>query len=150
MGSTAGRGRGHPEHTGCDQSVTIRWLSRQFDAALALERTKGETGPMPRLLSVIVPVGSLLVAACSSAGPASSSSADPTPQPSRGATVAATSFTTWGTYHRTSSRTGRPVKAAGTQSHMAWSKGVGQPLYGERLVVGTTLSPSNARNKFYR
>src|SRR3954471_4899502 len=149
MGSTAGRGRGHPEHTGCDQSVTIRWLSRQFDAALALERTKGETGPMPRLLSVIVPVGSLLVAACSSAGPASSSSADPTPQPSRGATVAATSFTTWGTYHRTSSRTGRTAKAAGTPLHHSWSKGLGQAVYGEPLVVGTTLIAATEANKVY-
>jgi outer membrane protein assembly factor BamB len=104
---------------------------------------------MRRLLSVIVPVGSLLVGACSSAAPASSSSADRSTQASRPVTGVATSFTTWGTYHRTPSRSGRTAKAAGTPLHQAWSKGLGQAVYGEPLVVGTTLIAATEGNKVY-
>src|SRR5262245_65063986 len=128
--STAGRGRGHPEHTGCDQIVTSRWPWVQFGGLLAPESTDDEDGRMRRLVSVLVPLGSLLAAACSSAGPASSSGAEP-PRPTTSATQtvpttsAAASFTPWTTYHRTAGRAGHTRTAVGTPLHRAWAKNLG-------------------------
>src|SRR4051794_13120917 len=137
-GSTAGRGRRHSEHTGCDQSVTSTWPWVQFGGALALESAKDETAQMRRLVSVLVPLGSVIVAACSSAAPASSSGAEPAAQSTQTRSVSstATGFTPWSTYHRTASRSGRTANPPGVL-HRSWSMRLGNAVYGEPLVVGS-------------
>ena len=94
---------------------------------------------MRRLISVLVPLGSLLVAACSSAAPAS----QPVPRDQQvrthASSRAATTFTPWHTYHRTPSRSGRTAHPAGTPLQRAWAKDLGDAVYGEPLVVGDTL-----------
>jgi outer membrane protein assembly factor BamB len=123
----------------------------QFGATLAPLSPNRETGPMRRLVSVLVPLGSLLVAACSSAAPASSSGAAPpsrTPETTSTARTAGT-FTAWSTYHRTRSRSGRTTSAAGTPLHPAWTKGLGNAVYGEPLVVGSTLVAATEGNKVF-
>jgi outer membrane protein assembly factor BamB len=94
---------------------------------------------MRRLFSVLVPLASVLVAACSSASPAS----QPTPRSQQinthASSTPATTFTSWPTYHRTPSRTGRTPHPAGTPLKQAWAKSLGDAVYGEPLVVGDTL-----------
>src|SRR4051812_5917360 len=105
---------------------------------------------MRRLFTILVSVSSLLVAACSTAsstpatGPASSpdgatrvtsgTSRATDPGPGRAA-----SFTPWWTYHRTRSRAGHATHAVGTPLKHAWSNRLGDAVYGEPLVVGSTL-----------
>jgi outer membrane protein assembly factor BamB len=131
--------------------VTSRWPRVQFGAVLALNRPKGETERMRRPVSVLVPLGSLLVAACSSAAPASSSGAEPaTPSTATHSTARTTpTFTTWRTYHRTPSRSGHVGSAPGTPLHRSWSKRLGQAVYGEPLVVGSTLIAATEGNKVF-
>jgi outer membrane protein assembly factor BamB len=121
----------------------------QFGAVLALESDSGKTARMRRLVSVLVPLGSLLVAACSSAGPASSSGTEPGTQQihSRPSSRAATTFTPWSTYHRTASRSGRTARAARTPLHRVWAKNLGNAVYGEPLVVGATLIAATEGNR---
>jgi outer membrane protein assembly factor BamB len=90
---------------------------------------------MRRLVSVLLPLSILIVAACSSA-----SSSSPRSVPTLGASgVAATSFTPWWTYHHTPDRAGRVVHPAGSPLKAAWTKNLGNAVYGEPLVVGSTL-----------
>jgi outer membrane protein assembly factor BamB len=105
---------------------------------------------MRRLFTIVVSVSSLLVAACSTAsstpstGPASSpdaatritSGTSPATAPGPGR---AASFTPWWTYHRTTSRAGHATHAVGTPLKHAWSRRLGHAVYGEPLVVGSTL-----------
>jgi outer membrane protein assembly factor BamB len=108
---------------------------------------------MRRLISAVVCVSSLLAAACTTAA---SSSAAGLREPSGNSTRTASatpgassatpdgsdragSFTPWWTYHRTASRTGRTPHRIGTPLQPAWSKDLGQAVYGEPLVVGSTL-----------
>ena len=94
---------------------------------------------MRRLFSVLVPLASVLVAACSSASPGS----PPTPRSQQilihASSRAATTFTSWPTYHRTPTRTGHTRRPAGTPLRQAWAKNLGAAVYGEPLVVGDTL-----------
>src|SRR5262245_47548842 len=110
---------------------------------------------MRRLVSFVVPLGSLLAAACSSAAPASSSGAEP-PRPLTSSTSAtqnvpttsaAASFTPWTTYHRTAGRAGHAKTAVGTPLHRAWAKNLGNAVYGEPLIVGSTLIAATEGNK---
>lgn len=91
------------------------------------------------MVSVLVPLASLFVAACSSAAPAS----QPVPRDQQvhthASSRAATTFTPWHTYHRTPSRSGRTTHPAGTPLKRAWAKDLGDAVYGEPLVVGDTL-----------
>jgi outer membrane protein assembly factor BamB len=105
---------------------------------------------MRRIVSVLVPLGSLIVAACSSAAPASSSGAEHPVRSTQTRSVSstATGFTPWSTYHRTPSRSGRTTNPPGTL-HRSWSKRLGRPVYGEPLVVGTTLIAATEGNKVY-
>jgi len=123
----------------------------QFGDALALGRVTGETDQMRRLVSVLVPLGSLLVVACSSAAPASSSGSPPQPPDAHARTTSgkATTFTPWSTYPRTPSRTGRTASAAGTPLHQVWAKALGQAVYGEPLVVGDTLIAATEGNQVF-
>jgi outer membrane protein assembly factor BamB len=91
---------------------------------------------MRRMLLVLVPVASLLAAACSSAAPAHEPQAQ---RVSRLQAAATTSFTPWWTYHRGPARAGRVQQAPATPLHRAWAKNLGQAVYGEPLVVGDTL-----------
>ena len=110
---------------------------------------------MRRLFSIVIPVSSLLVAACTSAAPASTPSPDarePTSTSSHSGrssvatastssddTRGAGSFTPWWTYHRTKSRSGHVTHPVGTPLKRAWAKNLGDAVYGEPLVVGSTL-----------
>ena len=87
--------------------------------------------------SVLLPLSLVIVAACSSA---SSSSTPQRSLPVQGASgVAATSFTPWWTYHHTPDRAGHVARPAGSPLKPAWSKNLGNAVYGEPLVVGSTL-----------
>jgi hypothetical protein len=112
---------------------------------------------MRRLLSVVVPVSALLVAACTTAAsssspdaghvatrPANAGSTGPTPTP--GGRQRGTPFTSWPTYHRTTSRSGHATAAVGTPLQGAWSKNLGAAVYGEPLVVGSTLIAAPGRS----
>jgi outer membrane protein assembly factor BamB len=108
---------------------------------------------MRRLISVLVPLSTLLVAACSSASPASSASSPTTPPTSLTTPSAAsshtaqraTAFTPWWTYHRTTSRSGHTTKPPGTLKP-AWTKNLGAAVYGEPLVVGQSLIAATEGN----
>jgi PQQ-like domain len=118
---------------------------------------------MRRLVSVVVPLSCLLATACSSASPAESrptaggSRADAPSSPTAGRTSRSTSraprttngFTAWWTYHRTPSRSGRTGHAVGTPLAHAWTKGLGDEVYGEPLVVGSTLIVATEGNRVY-
>jgi PQQ-like domain len=127
---------------------------------------------MRRLASVLLPVSCVLVAACSSASSASSASpgaptgshasaapgSTPTgSQPSSaqkstapGDTSSpgahATAFTPWVTYHRTATRSGHTTHPPGTL-HQAWSKDLGDAVYGEPLVVDGSLVAATEGNR---
>jgi outer membrane protein assembly factor BamB len=106
---------------------------------------------MRRLLSVLLPLSCILVAACSSASPASSMPTVGAPShaaPSGGTTArgSAPSFTPWWTYHRTTSRSGHTSHPPGTLSP-AWTKGLGGAVYGEPLVVGHSLIAATEGNR---
>ncbi|MGC4110861.1 MAG: PQQ-binding-like beta-propeller repeat protein [Nocardioides sp.] len=105
---------------------------------------------MRRLMSVLVPLSCILVAACSSASPASSR---PTAEHSTAASGApstaaprAGGFTPWWTYHRIPTRTGHTTSPPGTLAP-AWSKALGQAVYGEPLVVGNSLIAATEANR---
>jgi len=122
---------------------------------------------MRRLLSVVIPVSSLLVAACTTAA----SSSPPDPQAVAGASTPATGatqatrespsvkpggndrarppFTPWWTYHRTPSRSGHASHAVGTPLKRAWSRRLGNAVYGEPLVVGSTLIVATEGNRVF-
>jgi len=119
---------------------------------------------MRRLLSVVIPVSSLLVAACTTA--ASSSPSDPqaagvsastpataireSPSATPGRTDRARPpFTPWWTYHRTTSRSGHASHAVGAPLKRAWSRRLGDAVYGEPLVVGSTLIVATEGNRVF-
>lgn len=101
---------------------------------------------MRRMLVVLIPLASLLAAACSSAAPA------PEPQAQQAAQQvtprAATTLTPWHTYHRVPSRTGRLPHSPGGPLRRAWSRSLGQ-VYGEPLVVGDTLIAATEGNAVF-
>jgi len=150
--------------------VTTRWIDLNSTAHLLVAEVTDETlgdrlARMRRLFSVVVPVSSLLVAACTSAAPASTPSADgkATTTASSKATqsheatasrspdgVRGTgSFTPWWTYHRTKSRSGQVAHAVGNPLTHAWSKKLGDAVYGEPLVVGRTLIAATEGDRVY-
>ena len=107
---------------------------------------------MRRIVSVLVPFCCVLAAACSSASPAASrptsqvqrdtatTSSPASPSSSSSSSPrAAGRFTPWSTYHRTATRTGHTGHPPGTPLKPAWSKKLGGAVYGEPLVVGSTL-----------
>jgi outer membrane protein assembly factor BamB len=115
---------------------------------------------MRRLLSVVLPVSCIVAAACSTAAPAasrpvprpvrhSSATSAATPERSGGVTSqrAGTPFTPWSTYHRTNARSGRVSRSPGTPLHRAWTRSLGAAVYGEPLVVGTTLIAATEGNE---
>src|SRR4051812_14695981 len=102
---------------------------------------------MRRLVSVLLPPRSPVLPPPSSPGPASSSGADPRPQAPTQPSTRATTFTPWSTYHRTLSRGGRTTHAAGTPLHRAWTAPFKNAVYGEPLVVGSTLIAATEGNK---
>jgi len=100
---------------------------------------------MRRAISFFLPLSFLLAAACSSASPAPEQSV-----PVRGASsVTATSFTPWWTYHQSPDRAGHVAQPAGSPLKRAWSKRLGAAVYGEPLVVGTTLIVATEGNKVF-
>jgi outer membrane protein assembly factor BamB len=100
---------------------------------------------MRRARSIVLPLSLLLAAACSSASST----------PEKGHLVqgasrgAATSFTPWWTYHRTPDRAGHATAPVGGPLRHAWSKKLGAAVYGEPLVVGTTLIVATERNQVF-
>jgi outer membrane protein assembly factor BamB len=100
---------------------------------------------MRRLFTVLIPLASLLVAACSSAAPGSEPQAREVDS-HRSARPAA--FTPWYTYHRTPARSGHVAQAPATPLHRAWRKKLGQ-VYGEPLVVGDTLIVATEGNQVF-
>jgi outer membrane protein assembly factor BamB len=100
---------------------------------------------MRRALSVLLPLGFLFVAACSSAAPGSDRTV-PVPAGSR---AAATSFTPWWTYHQNRHRSGHVARSAGSPLHVAWTRGLGNAVYGEPLVVGSTLIAATEGNRVF-
>jgi outer membrane protein assembly factor BamB len=101
---------------------------------------------MRRLGSVLLPLAMSIVAACSSASPAATRSQQPLPEGSS-AVAAAPAFTPWWTYHHSSDRAGHVAKAPGTPLKPAWTKPLGAAVYGEPLVVGSTLIAATERNR---
>src|SRR3954468_4191658 len=100
---------------------------------------------MRRLISVLLPLSCVLAAACSSASPATSR---PTPavhherastSATRDPSTRASGFTPWWTYHRTPARSGQTSTAPGTPLRPAWTRNLGDAVYGEPLVVGSRL-----------
>jgi len=100
---------------------------------------------MRRALSIFLPLSFLLVAACSSA----SSTPEQAGLVHGTSRVAATSFTPWWTYHRTPDRAGHATSPVGGPLKRAWSKKLGAAVYGEPLVVGTTLIVATERNQVF-
>ncbi len=122
---------------------------------------------MRRVISALVCVSSLLVAACTTAASSSASgpsagSGGPSATTSRATaespdsssatpdgTDRASAFTPWWTYHRTASRAGHAAHRVGTPLEPAWTKGLGQAVYGEPLVVGSTLIVATEGNRVF-
>ncbi len=100
---------------------------------------------MRRLVSALLPLSFVLVAACSSASPARPSSH----APADASSSAATTFTPWSTYHRTPSRSGHVAQPAGSPLKPAWTRDLGAAVYGEPLVVGSTLIAATEGNKVF-
>ena len=110
---------------------------------------------MGRVFSIVMTVSLLLVAACTSAAPASEPSPEARPATSASThatrathatstgspdgTRGARSFTPWWTYHRTKARSGHTTHAVGTPLKRVWARNLGAAVYGEPLVVGSTL-----------
>jgi outer membrane protein assembly factor BamB len=122
---------------------------------------------MRRGVSTVVCVSSLLVAACTTAA-SSSTSTGVTPSartgdtsPTASAWPSATTersdhtgrtrtvFTPWWTYHRTRARSGHATHPVGTPLEPAWRKDLGQAVYGEPLVVGSTLIAATEGNRVF-
>jgi hypothetical protein len=106
---------------------------------------------MRRLFSILVPLSCVLAAACSSASPAASR---PTPQVHQRADSTAdpragSGFTPWWTYHRTKARSGHTGHPVGTPLTSAWTKNLGDAVYGEPLVVGSTLIVATEGDRVY-
>jgi hypothetical protein len=95
--------------------------------------------PMRRLISVLLPLSCVLAAACSSASPAASRPTPSVQHEHADPSTRATGFTPWWTYHRTPSRSGQTGTAPATPLRPAWTKNLGNAVYGEPLVVGSTL-----------
>jgi outer membrane protein assembly factor BamB len=126
---------------------------------------------MPRLIPTLVCASSLLVAACTTAasGSSAASSAPATSARATGTSPAApessessesssgtsdgtgraADFTPWWTYHRTAARSGHAAHGVGTPLKPAWSKDLGQAVYGEPLVVGSTLIAATEGNRVF-
>ena len=108
---------------------------------------------MRRLFSVLVPLSCVLAAACSSASPAASRPNTPQvhQQPADGTAAPRVSgaFTPWWTYHRTPSRSGHATHRVGTPLKPAWTKQLGDAVYGEPLVVGSTLIVATEGNRVF-
>ncbi len=99
---------------------------------------------MRRLISVLVPLAFVVVAACSSAAPAAQKTVPVGP-----ARAAATSFTPWWTYHHAASRAGHVPRSAGSPLRHAWTRRLGAAVYGEPLVVGSTLIVATERDQVF-
>ncbi len=99
---------------------------------------------MRRLVSVLFPLSLVLVAACSSASPAAHE-----PVRTRPSSGVATTFTPWWTYHQSPSRAGHVAHAAGDPLQGAWTKDLGAAVYGEPLVVGSTLIVATEGDKMF-
>lgn len=107
---------------------------------------------MRRLFSVLIPLSCVLAAACSSASPAASRPTPPVHRQRAVGTAAprvSSRFTPWWTYHRTTSRTGRASHSVGAPLNPAWSKNLGDAVYGEPLVVGSTLVAATEGNRVF-
>jgi outer membrane protein assembly factor BamB len=63
--------------------------------------------------------------------------------------TAATSFTNWPTYHHSTARGGHVAHPAGHPLHVAWTKGLGAAVYGEPLVVGSTMIAATEGNEVF-
>jgi outer membrane protein assembly factor BamB len=99
---------------------------------------------MRRLVSILLPVSLILIAACSSA-PAAPAARVHVATSSR----ASTTFSDWPTYHRNASRTGHVARPAGNPLHRSWARDLGDAVYGEPLVVGDTLIAATEGNKVF-
>jgi outer membrane protein assembly factor BamB len=100
---------------------------------------------MRRAVSIFLPLSILLAAACSSA----SSTPEKVHLAQGSSRAAAVSFTPWWTYHRTPDRAGHAIGPVGGPLKHAWSKKLGAAVYGEPLVVGTTLIVATERNQVF-
>jgi outer membrane protein assembly factor BamB len=76
------------------------------------------------------------------------SSAHETASP-RGVAAGEGSFTDWTTYHGTPSRAGAVPTAPGNPLHQAWVADLDGAVYGEPLVIGSTLIVATESNKVY-
>jgi outer membrane protein assembly factor BamB len=99
---------------------------------------------MRRLVSILLPVSLILVAACSSAPAAPAGQVHVTPS-----ARAAATFSDWPMWHANAFHTGRVTHPAGNPLHQAWAKNLGQAVYGEPLVVGSTLIAATEGNKVF-
>ena len=93
----------------------------------------------PAALAVIPIVA--LVASCSSGSVASSVG--------QRSSAAATSFTDWPTYHRTSDRAGKAVHPITGGLHRSWARHLDGAVYGEPLVVHGTLIVATENDSVY-
>ncbi len=110
--------------------------------------------PMRRLISVLLPLSCVLAAACSSASPAASRTTPSHQQhgvdaPGTDPAQPTDGFTPWWTYHRTQTRSGQTAPAPGTPLQPAWTRALGDAVYGEPLVVGSTLIVATEGDKVF-
>jgi outer membrane protein assembly factor BamB len=109
---------------------------------------------MRRKIPAVVPLALVLVAACSSASPASEPNGRGTHSaPSRtadpGHASKAAALPEWTQYHHGPSRSGHVAQAPGSPLHHAWRASLGNAVYGEPLVVGGTLIAATEGNDVF-
>jgi outer membrane protein assembly factor BamB len=98
---------------------------------------------MRRLAAALLPLALVGVAACSSA-------AEPRETvPATGSDKPATSFADWPVWHGSAGHAGRVAHPAGSPLHPSWTQDLGAAVYGEPLVVGSTLVVATEGNRVF-
>jgi outer membrane protein assembly factor BamB len=115
------------------------------DNSWAYSRVAGRahTEYMRRLVAALLPLAVVAVTACSS------SAAPQGTVPATGSDQPATSFVDWPMYHGSATHAGRFDHPAGSPLHRSWAKNLGAAVYGEPLVVGSTLVVATEGNRVF-
>ncbi|HET8605091.1 MAG TPA: PQQ-binding-like beta-propeller repeat protein [Marmoricola sp.] len=109
-----------------------------------------------RSLTLLTALLCLLLAACGSSGgdradgrTAGSPARAPGSGDGQAALTGASPLPSWPTYHRTTTRSGHVATGPGTHLRKAWSRRLVGQVYGEPLVVDSTLVVATERNFVY-
>lgn len=111
---------------------------------------------MRRAVLLVSLVLIVLAAGCGGADPGRAASAAPSPVAPSSSTATpsavakpASGFTTWPMWHASASHAGRVAHAAKGPLHTAWTKQLKGAVYGEPLVVGSTLVVATEEDMVY-